>query len=121
MASTVVSNILSPNPGSLLPAVPFTIASGQATSSTVNANGYTLVGIMFPAAFTGTVITFLVSVDGVTFRTMIDAAGPVSYTVAQARYIGINPVDFYGVQYFQIVSNASEGALRNLTCSLKGL
>lgn len=99
------------------------IASGQTNSSTIATNGAPLVGIQMPAAFTGTAITFLVSQNGVLFQSLHTGltATLLSYTVAAGYYVAINPVDFYGVAFIQIVSNQVEGASRTFNCSLKGI
>lgn len=97
-----------------------TIASGTTTPG-FNTNGLPLVGIQMPAVFAGTVLTFLVaSTLGGAYQQLYNSSGPVSYTVAQGRFQAINPVDFYGVQFLKIVSNASETAA-TLNLSLKGI
>ena len=100
-----------------------TIASGQTTSPAIVNNGLSLVGIQLPAAFTGTAISFLASVDGITFQPIYDTVSgtALSYTVAQGHYVAINPQDFYGVVQFKIVSGSSEAAARSFTCALKGI
>jgi hypothetical protein len=92
------------------------------TSAAMPTEGAALVGVMMPAAFTGTAITFLVcnTLAG-TYVPLKNASGAVSYTVAAAEYVAVNPADFYGVTFFQIVSNATELAARTLVCSMKGI
>ena len=101
------------------------IASGQTTGPEISNEGMPLVGIQLPASFTGTSISFLVSTaltaNGGTYQELDNASGKVSYTVSGGKYIAINPVDFYGVLFFKIVSNATELGLRALTLSLKGI
>ena len=98
------------------------IASSGTTSAAISTNGLSLVGCQLPATFTGTAITFTVATTvGGTYQALTNASGTLSYTVAQGKYIAINPADFYGVQFFKIVSNATEGATRTLVCSLKGI
>lgn len=108
--------------GNQLPFVPVTIATGQQNSGIIATNGMSLVGINLPAAFTGTAITFLVgdSLDA-TFQPLYNSSGIVSYTVAQGRYVAVNPIDFYGVMFFKIVSGSSETPARNFTIALKGI
>jgi hypothetical protein len=107
--------------GILKPNVPATIAMGAQNSSVVLQNGFSLAGIQLPAAFTSTAITFLGSLDGVTFQPVYNSAGLVSYTVAQGRYIAINPADLQGLAQIQIVAGTAEAAARTLTLSLKGI
>jgi|SRR5665213_235393 len=104
------------------PAQSVTIADGEQISETISTGGFELCGINLPAAFTGTALTFLVcsTVDG-TFLPLYNTSGLVSYTVAQGRYIAINPADFHGVAFLQIQSGSAEGAARTLVCSMKGI
>lgn len=99
------------------------ITAAAAHSSTITLNGLCLCAIQMPTTFTGTAITFLASVDNVTFQTLnVTTSGTaLSYTVAQARFVSLNPQDFQGVNYLQLVSNASEAADRTLVCVVKGL
>ena len=98
------------------------IAISTTTSAALATGGASLVGCQLPAAFTGTSISFTVATSlGGTYQELDNSSGKVSYTVAAGKYIVINPVDFYGVQYFKIVSNSSEAAARSLVCSLKGI
>jgi hypothetical protein len=115
------SNILKGYSGQMNPGVSASIASGQTTSAAISLGGFSLVGILTPAALTGTAFTFTVSADGTTYVPLYNSAGAVSYTVAASRYIAINPVDFYGVKFLKIVSGSSEAATRALTLSVKGL
>ena len=108
--------------GNANPALAFSIASGQQVSSIIKCGGFTLCGILLPAAFTGVALTFLASVDGVNFFSVqYGYTGTLlSYVVAQGQYVAINPVDFYGINYLQVKSGSSEAALRTLYASLKG-
>lgn len=98
------------------------IANGGTASAIISTSGMQLVGCQIPAAFTGTAISFTVAtaVDG-TYQELDNASGKVTYTVAQGKYISIASADFAGVQFFKIISNASEGAARSLVCSMKGI
>ncbi|MDH4163325.1 MAG: hypothetical protein OEW15_11650 [Nitrospirota bacterium] len=100
------------------------LAGGTATQtvSTINTNGLTLVGIQLPAAFTSTTLTFNASIDGSTWQQVYSTTSgtALSYTVAQGRYIAIDPAPFYGVKYLQIKTGSDETAARTLTVSLKG-
>lgn len=104
-------------------------ASPGNLSANVQTNGLSLVGIQLPAVLTSTSLSFEVAavaspsaptVPGV-FQPLYNASGLVSYTVAAGCYIAINPADFYGVQFFQILMGSTEAAARTLQIMLKGL
>lgn len=98
------------------------IANGATESTAIPTAGLSLCGILFPATFTGTAVTFEAcnTVDG-TYLPVYNSAGQVSYAVAQARYIAIDPKDFAGIQFLKIKSGSSEGGARTLICSMKGI
>lgn len=107
--------------GTMSSGVSATIANGQQESSALSLAGFTLVGIQFPAAFTGTTVTFEMSdAVGGTYVPVYNSAGLVTYTIAQGRYYAIDPKDFYGINFLKIKSGSAEGAARTLLCSLKG-
>lgn len=108
--------------GQMNPAVAATIASGQTKSSVINLNGFTPVGVLLPATFTGTALTFEASIDGTNFFPLRAGTGgsALSYTVAQGTYAALDPKDFYGVQYLKLVSGSTEGAARTLNLAVKG-
>lgn len=99
------------------------LASSEKTAA-INLKGLTLVGIMLPATFTGTSITFEASdaVDG-TFVVVKAGTGgsSLSYTVAQNTWVALDPKDFYGLNFIKIVSGGNETADRTIVLSLKGL
>jgi hypothetical protein len=99
------------------------IASGQTASAVIDAKGFSLVGVLLPAAFTGTSLTFQASVDGTNFFAVnsTTSGSSLSYTVAQGNYYAIDPTPFYGIRYLKIVSGSSEAANRVLTVALKGI
>lgn len=103
------------------PSSPVTIANGGTVSAVIPTGGFALCGIAFPAAFTGTTVTFQAcdTASG-TFLPVYNSAGAVSYTVAQGRFVAIDPKDFQGVAFLKIVSGSSEGAARTFVCSMKG-
>lgn len=100
------------------------IANAAQESSAIQTNGLSLCGILMPAAFTGTALTFeACDTVGGTYLPVYAAAGAsvLSYTVAASRYIVIDPRDFQGVQFLKIKSGSAEGGARTLICSLKGI
>jgi hypothetical protein len=98
------------------------IAASGTTTGAISTSGASLVGCQMPATFTGATISFTVATTlAGTYQELDNSSGKVSYTVTQGKYIAINPVDFYGVQFFKIVSASTEGSSRSLACSLKGI
>lgn len=100
------------------------IASGSATSATVDTYGNTLVGIHFPSAFTGATVSFQASpfLTG-PYRTVnqFDSASDYLVTVSANEY---QPVDFNvfaGIRYLRIVSASTETLDRTLNLSLKAM
>lgn len=108
--------------GQLNPALSSSIANGATKSGIINLNGFTLCGILLPAAFTGTALTFEASVDGTNFFTLktTTSGTSLSYTVAQGNFYAIDPKDFYGVNWLKIVSGSAEGGARTLKLAVKG-
>lgn len=107
--------------GNLNPSVTATIASSATDSAEIPLGGFTLAGIVLPATFTGTSISFkMATVSGGTYVQVKNASGLVSYPITQGTYCAIDPADFHGVAFLKVVSNATEGASRTLTLSLKG-
>lgn len=104
--------------------VELAIANSAQSSSAIDLKGFTLVGILLPAAFTGTAITFEVSnaIGGTYVALKSTTSGTaLSYTVAQGTYAAIDPKDFYGVRFLKVKSGSAEGGARTLSLALKGL
>jgi hypothetical protein len=98
------------------------IASGQTESEAIDCLGGVLVGIKTPATLTGTSMTFKVSDDGVAYIDYYNAAGnQVTSAMPVSKRIGIEPVDFAGIQKLKIVSSSAEGADRLFTLFLRGM
>lgn len=109
--------------GSMNPNLPATIANGQTVSGAIALGGLTLCGIILPAAFTGTAISFQMSdaIDGTFVAVKSTTSGTaLSYTVAQNTYCAIDPRDFQGIAFLKIVSGTAEGGARTLGCAVKG-
>ena len=77
-------------------------------------------GFILPAAFTGTAVSFKVSVDkGTTYAPLYDSSNTlVSVTVTAARAYAF-PISLFPFTNVIIVSNAAEGADRAISVSLK--
>ena len=81
------------------------IATGQSQSAAFDKGPHTIAGILVPAAFTGTSITFLVSdkEDG-TFVPLHDSTGTeVAATVATSRGVGLTEAQQRALQAFRFV------------------
>jgi len=97
------------------------IANGATTSGALDcSSGRTLVGIILPAALTGTTMTFTTAPTSTgTYVPVYDPnATDAAYevTVGTARYIPLNPVAFAGCRFIKLVSGASEGGVRTIKC-----
>lgn len=111
------------NQGYFNPSVSAVIPISTATSGAINLGGMSLVGLILPATFTGTTITFTVcdTLAG-TYTPLYDASNAaVSMTVAQGRAYAVDPKNFQGIMFMKIVSGSTEGAARTIICSTKGL
>jgi hypothetical protein len=98
-------------------AATITVATSTTISGEVDLGGTEIVGLQMPATFTGTAITFQVAtVSGGTYQAMIDGAGnTVTKTVANGKYVGIDPTLFRGVRFLKLVSGSAENADRVIT------
>lgn len=99
------------------------IANSASESGVVDLSGATLCGLIMPAAFDGTTLTFSSSTSATgTFQNLYDANGnQISATIAASRNIALNPADFAGVRYLKIISNSAESAERTITISARAL
>lgn len=99
-----------------------TIALNGTKTAAIDLKGFTVVGIQFPSAFTGTAVSFEVGPDQTgTFVPVYNSSGVISYTAAASRYLSIDPSVLMGVIHLKVVSNASEAAARTIILHLKGL
>lgn len=94
-----------------------TIASSGTASAEADLGGTTLVGVMLPATMTGTTLTFTAALtSGGTFNPVTGSNGSaLSYTIAGAKYLAIDPALFHGIQFIKAVSGSAEGADRAIT------
>lgn len=117
-----MSNIFHGYVGNAEYGVVVTIANGLQESSAIELEGFCLCGIITPAAFTGTALTFEASLDGITYVPVKNTTSgtPLSYTVTTSSFYAIDPKDFHGINFLKIKSGSAEGAARTLYASLKG-
>lgn len=91
-----------------------TIASGQTVSDAVELSEGAIVGLVIPAAFTGTTISFQASADGSVFQALYDETNTlVSMTVAVSRTYAA-PAALSPFVAIKIVSGSAEGASREI-------
>lgn len=111
------------NQGYFNPSVPAVISAAGTKSAAIQLGGMALVGLILPATFTGTTLTFEVcSTLAGTYTPLYDSANAlVSMTVAQGRAYAVAPANFQGIQFLKIVSGSTEGSARTIICSTKGL
>jgi hypothetical protein len=93
-----------------------TIASSGTTSGAIDLQGLGLVGIIMPAAFTGTTISFQLSNDNTTFYDVYNTDNvQLKVTVTQGRAYLLTPGDLIGVRYLKIKSGSTESGSRTIT------
>ncbi len=93
-----------------------TIASSATTSGSIDLSGLGLIAMIMPAAFTGTTVTFQMSLDDVTYYDIYNTSNTViSATVTQGRAYMFVPGDFVGVRYLKVKSGSTEGGTRIIT------
>lgn len=97
------------------------IANGATASSACDLGlldgGQGLAGFVLPATFTGTAITFQVSVDDSTYQALYNGNTQLSITVAQGRSYGLtadNRALLFGWRFVKLVSGSAEGGERSI-------
>ena len=92
--------------------------SGDANNSAgVSTDGMLLAGIQFPAAMTGTAVTFDFSVDGTNFYDVKETDGTdVSYTVSAGDVVRVDPSGwaFASSGFLRVTSGSAEAADRDI-------
>ena len=94
------------------------ISADNNDSLGVQAEGMLLCGVQFPAAMTGTAITFDFSLDNSTWVDVKETDGTeVSYTVSAGDVVRVDPSGwaFASNGYIRVTSNGNEAADRSLT------
>lgn len=95
------------------------IAVSGSQSSVINMYGYAIKGVITPAAFTGTTLTFFAAAfeEGPYLEVRDDAGALVSVVVAPNRYTVFSAATLErlaGVNFAKVASGAAEGAARQL-------
>jgi len=98
------------------------ISANASISSGVQTNGLLLSGIVFPAAMTGTAITFDFSYDGTTWHDVHETDNTeVSYTISPGNVVRVDPSGwaFAAAGFLRVVSGSSEAADRTINLIFK--
>jgi hypothetical protein len=98
------------------------ISEDANNSSAAQCGGLLLSGIVFPAAMTGTAVTFDFSFDGSTWYDVKETDGSdVSYTVSAGDVVRVDPSGwaFASPGYLRISSGSSEAADRTINLIFK--
>ncbi|MGB1389984.1 MAG: hypothetical protein ACPG61_13970 [Paracoccaceae bacterium] len=98
-----------------------TIASGESLSAAINLNGRVIVGIIMPAAWTTAAITMQAcdSLGGTYVDVYATGGAELSITTAASRYVAVDPVNQYGINFAKIRSGTTgtpvnQGAERSI-------
>lgn len=91
------------------------VSESATVSSAIQLDGVVPIGIILPAAFTGTAMKFQFSHDDVTYTALYNTSGTeVSITVGTSRWIGLDKEDFLGAKSIKLVSGSTEAADRSI-------
>ncbi len=107
--------------------MPVTIASGQTVSGLADIGGSTLVGVLFPAAMTGTSISFktaFLSTDLIAnVSAVYDNAGAlVTVTKVNSAVCNVPPANVAAIgRQVAVLSNGTEGADRIVTLIVRDI
>jgi hypothetical protein len=98
------------------------VSEDASNSTGVQADGLLLSGIVFPAAMTGTAVTFDFSFDGSTWVDVVETDGTeVSYTVSAGNVTRVDPSGwaFATAGFIRVTSDGTEAADRNIQLIFK--
>jgi len=93
------------------------VSADASNSLGVKTDGMLLCGIQFPAAMTGTAVTFDFSMDNSAFLDVKETDGTdVSYTVSAGDVVRVDPSGwaFASNGYIRVTSNGTEAADRSI-------
>ena len=93
------------------------ISADNNNSLGVKTDGMLLCGIQFPAAMTGTSVTFDFALDNSTWADVVETDGSaVSYTVSAGDVVRVDPSGwgFASNGYIRVTSNGTEAADRSI-------
>ena len=98
------------------------ISDNTTQSSAAQCGGLLLSGILFPAAMTGTAVTFDFSFDGSTWYDVVETDGTeVTYTVSAGNVVRVDPSGwaFASAGFIRVVSGSAEAADRTINLIFK--
>ena len=98
------------------------ISADASNSVAVQTHGRLLSGIVFPAAMTGSTVTFDFSFDGTTFFDVVETDGTeVTYTVSAGNITRVDPSGwaFATPGYLRVTSDGTEIADREIVLIFK--
>ena len=93
------------------------VSADASNSLGVKTDGMLLCGVQFPAAMTGTAVTFDFSMDNSAFLDVKETDGTdVSYTVSAGDVVRVDPSGwaFASNGYIRVTSNGTEAADRSI-------
>jgi hypothetical protein len=90
-----------------------TIPANGTDTNALHIGAFAQVGFVLPATFTGTGISFLVSVDGTTFVPFNNDSGLVSLIVTQGKAYAF-PINLFPFQWIKLKSGSTEGTARTI-------
>jgi hypothetical protein len=90
------------------------VSESTTISLPFSVGGLVPVALILPATFTGTAMTFQVSIDGSTYLALNSDTAAISVTVANGKFISIATFSkhFRGAKYAKLVSGSAENADR---------
>ena len=98
------------------------VSEDASNSTGVQCDGLLLSGIVFPAAMTGTAVTFDFSFNGTTWYDVVETDGTeVSYTVSAGNVVRVDPSGwaFASPGFLRVTSGSSEAADRTINLIFK--
>ena len=98
------------------------VSADNSNSTAAQCDGLLLSGIEFPAAMTGSNVTFDLSYDGGTWVDVVETDGTeVSYSVSAGNVVRVDPSGwaFASLGFLRIVSGSSEAADRTINLIFK--
>ena len=93
------------------------VSDNATISSGVNTDGMLLTGLVFPAAMTGTEVTFDFSIDGTNWYDVVETDGTaVTYTVTAGDAVRVDPSGwaFASSGFLRVTSGSTETADRSI-------
>ena len=98
------------------------ISDSATNSSAAACDGLLLSGIVFPAAMTGSTVTFDFSFDGTNWVDVVETDGTeVSYSVSAGNAVRVDPSGwaFASIGFIRVTSGSSEAADRTINLIFK--